>query len=91
MIKTEAKILAIIDEMVDRASDDQLFAGGYIRGHLTQSVAELEREGVNSPDALRERVEQSLQGSVAQKELSPPDQILVLEMWQQLYHQAQHA
>lgn len=45
MIKTEAKILAIIDEMVDRASDDQLFAGGYIRGHLTQSVAELEREG----------------------------------------------
>lgn len=88
MIETEAKILAIIDEMVDSASDDQLFAGGYIRGHLTQSVAELEKEGLSSPTDLKQRVEQSLQSAIAQKELSPPDQVLVLEMWQHLYQQA---
>ncbi|WP_029687415.1 YfcL family protein [Tatumella saanichensis] len=91
MIETEAKILAIIDEMVDSASDDQLFAGGYIRGHLTQSVAELENEGLSSSADLKQRVEQSLQSAIAQKELSPPDQVLVLEMWYQLYQQAANA
>jgi hypothetical protein len=25
--------------MVDHASDDELFAGGYLRGHLTLAVA----------------------------------------------------
>ena len=31
----ESRILALIDNMVDHASDDELFAGGYLRGHLT--------------------------------------------------------
>ena len=31
----ESRILALIDEMVDHASDDELFASGYLRGHLT--------------------------------------------------------
>ncbi len=39
----ESRILALIDNMVDHASDDELFAGGYLRGHLTLAVAELER------------------------------------------------
>ncbi len=30
-----ARILALIDGMVDHASDDELFASGYLRGHLT--------------------------------------------------------
>ncbi len=38
----ESRILALIDEMVDHASDDELFASGYLRGHLTLAVAELE-------------------------------------------------
>ena len=40
----ESRILALIDDMVDHASDDELFAGGYLRGHLTLAVAELEGE-----------------------------------------------
>ena len=40
----ESRILALIDNMVDHASDDELFAGGYLRGHLTLAVAELEGE-----------------------------------------------
>ncbi len=36
----EARILAQIDEMVEHASDDELFAGGYLRGHLTLAVAD---------------------------------------------------
>ena len=36
----ESRILALIDNMVDHASDDELFAGGYLRGHLTPSWKE---------------------------------------------------
>ncbi|MDI5349476.1 YfcL family protein, partial [Salmonella enterica subsp. enterica serovar Kentucky] len=35
-------ILALIDDMVEHASDDELFASGYLRGHLTLAIAELE-------------------------------------------------
>lgn len=31
----ETRILTKIDDMVEHASDDELFAGGYLRGHLT--------------------------------------------------------
>lgn len=37
----ESRILALIDGMVDYASDDELFASGYLRGHLTLAIAEL--------------------------------------------------
>lgn len=36
----ESRILALIDGMVDHASDDELFASGYLRGHLTLAIAE---------------------------------------------------
>lgn len=88
IIETENRILAMIDDMVDEGSDDQLFAGGYLRGHLTQSVAELESEGLNDTESLRLRVEESLNQAIRQQELSPPDQILVLELWQELFHKA---
>ncbi|KAB2505956.1 YfcL family protein, partial [Enterobacter hormaechei] len=35
----ESRILALIDDMVEHASDDELFASGYLRGHLTLAVA----------------------------------------------------
>ena len=41
----ESRILALIDDMVEHASDDELFASGYLRGHLTLAVAELEAGG----------------------------------------------
>ncbi len=91
MIEIEAHILAMIDDMVESASDDQLFAGGYLRGHLTQSVAELELQGEDSPQALKQQVEQSLQAAISQQELSPPDQVLVLSLWEDLYHKASMA
>ena len=34
----ESRILALIDDMVEHASDDELFASGYLRGHLTLVV-----------------------------------------------------
>ena len=54
----EARILALIDDMVEHASDDELFAGGYLRGHLTLAVAEAEEQGEHTAEALKARVEE---------------------------------
>ena len=43
----ESRILALIDDMVEHASDDELFASGYLRGHLTLAVAEMTEERFN--------------------------------------------
>ena len=51
----ESRILALIDDMVEHASDDELFAGGYLRGHLTLAVAELEAGEDHSSAALHAR------------------------------------
>ena len=48
----ESRILALIDGMVDHASDDELFASGYLRGHLTLAIAELESGDDHSAQAL---------------------------------------
>ncbi|MFI8416796.1 YfcL family protein [Serratia sp. NPDC078593] len=84
----EARILALIDDMVDHASDDELFAGGYLRGHLTLAVAEAELQGEHSAEALKTRVEDSLHQAIRAGELSPPDQVLVEGMWERLYQTA---
>ncbi|MFK3706438.1 YfcL protein [Raoultella sp. BIGb0138] len=84
----ESRILALIDEMVEHASDDELFASGYLRGHLTLAVAELEGRDDHSAKAINEQVVRSLEKAIGAGELSPPDQILVQEMWDKLYQRA---
>ena len=85
----ETRILALIDEMVETASDDELFASGYLRGHLTLAVADLEHAEDHSPEALHAAVSNSLEKAIQAGELSPRDQSLVLEMWDNLYQKAQ--
>lgn len=85
----ETRILALIDGMVEVASDDELFASGYLRGHLTLAVAELEHGDDRSPQALHEAVSGSLEKAIQAGELSPRDQSLVLGMWDNLYKQAE--
>jgi len=84
----ESRILALIDNMVDHASDDELFAGGYLRGHLTLAVAELESGDDHAPETLHGKVTTSVQTAIQAGELSPRDQALVLGMWENLYQQA---
>ena len=85
----ESRILALIDDMVEHASDDELFASGYLRGHLTLAVADLDEGEVHTADALYRNVTQSLETAIGAGELSPRDQALVKDMWDNLYHQAQ--
>ncbi|WP_114193153.1 YfcL family protein [Edaphovirga cremea] len=86
----EARILALIDDMVESASDDELFAGGYLRGHLTLAVAEAEENGEHTTEALKRRAEISLDKAINAGELSPRDQALVRDMWENLYQTAQN-
>ncbi|ENG4186762.1 YfcL family protein [Providencia rettgeri] len=84
----ETRILTKIDDMVEHANDDELFAGGYLRGHLTLAVAELEEENQTGSDALFQRVEESIHTAIKAGELTPPDQVLVLDMWKELLNNA---
>ncbi len=88
IVEFESRILALIDNMVEHASDDELFASGYLRGHLTLAVAEIEQSGEHTPEALKIVVSNSLQNAIAAGELSPRDQALVIGMWDNLFNQA---
>ncbi|MBV1838992.1 YfcL family protein [Photobacterium ganghwense] len=84
----EEKLLSLIDEMVETASDDELFAGGYIRGHISLSAAQCEQEEQFSVDAMNTKVDESI--ATAQSELSPVDQVIVKQMWENLKMSAEH-
>ncbi|WP_410014177.1 YfcL family protein [Sodalis sp. C49] len=88
IVTFETRILALIDDMVEHATDDELFAGGYLRGHLTLAVAEAEENNEHTLEALHDRVQACLAKAIGNGELSPPDQVLVLGMWHRLYEQA---
>ncbi|WP_241622943.1 YfcL family protein [Rosenbergiella australiborealis] len=87
----EQHILDSIDKTVEHGSEDELFAGGYLRGHLTLAVAELEQIQDAEPQALKLQVEQSLSQAIKAGELSPLDQTLVTQLWEDLYQQAVEA
>lgn len=86
IIEFEEKLLELIDAQVENASSDELFAGGYLRGHISLSAAQCEEEGVIELDTLKQRIEESLEA--ARSELSPTDRAIVAGLWQQLAAQA---
>lgn len=63
----ESRILALIDDMVEHASDDELFASGYLRGHLTLAIAELESGDDHSVEAVYANVSQSLEKAIGSR------------------------
>ena len=84
----EARILGLIDDMVEHATEDELFSGGYLRGHITLAVASLEHSDDHSEDAVYASVSRSLDTAIQAGELSPRDQALVQKMWDDLFQQA---
>lgn len=88
MQQTENYITAMadyFDQSVATASDDQLFAAGYLRGHIDLAVGTLQlQEQPFSVDTLQQQVTQSLQQAIQAGELNENDQKLVVDIWQQL-------
>ncbi|WP_299690281.1 YfcL family protein [uncultured Vibrio sp.] len=86
IIEFEEKLLEVIDARIESASDDELFAGGYLRGHISLSVASCEEEGIEDVAEVKARIEQSLDD--ARAELTPADRTIVNDLWVELQNQA---
>ncbi|MEL7291008.1 MAG: YfcL family protein [Pseudomonadota bacterium] len=86
IIEFEEKLLELIDARIESASDDELFAGGYLRGHISLSAATCEEEGINDIEQLKALIQQSLDD--ARSELTPADRTIVNDLWLELVNQA---
>ncbi|MBE0368822.1 MULTISPECIES: YfcL family protein [Pseudoalteromonas] len=73
------------DDLVDKASDDELFAGGYLRGHFDLAVgyAQVEGEALSSTE-LNDNVEKSLVKAYRNGELTDEDKAHVVSIWEQV-------
>ena len=78
----EEKLLQLIDDGIDTATDDELFSGGYLRGHISLAAADCESKNELQLSVMKEKVEQSI--TDAKSELSPSDYVLVCQMWQKV-------
>lgn len=85
----EHKLLGLIDSKVATATDDELFAGGYLRGHISLAVARAELEGKTLVRDVKSYVLRSLNEAILQGELSEEDEKLVQAMWIRLQQQAE--
>ncbi|ATG78119.1 YfcL family protein [Pseudoalteromonas sp. NZS127_1] len=73
------------DDLVIKATDDELFAGGYLRGHYDLAVGYAEVEKLTiSIDELNETVEQSLVKAYRNGELNEEDKTLVARLWEEV-------
>jgi len=73
------------DNLIPQATDDQLFAAGYLRGHFDLAVGSLEVEAAPfNKLQLCNWVEQSLAKAIAGGELTSEDQLHVQQLWHQL-------
>ncbi|EJG0038911.1 YfcL family protein [Vibrio parahaemolyticus] len=86
IIEFEEKLLELIDARIENASDDELFAGGYLRGHISLSAVSCEEDGINDVEELKSRIANSLEE--ARAELTPADRVIVSDLWQELQSQA---
>ena len=86
IIEFEEELLEVIDARIENASDDELFAGGYLRGHISLSVASCEEEGIEDVAEVKARIEKSLDD--ARSELAPADRTIVNDLWVELQNQA---
>lgn len=82
ILELEEALLESIDATVATASDDELFAGGYLRGHISLAAADCELEGIEDVEIFKQKIQTSL--DEARSELKPSDQVIVAKMWDRL-------
>ena len=73
------------DNSVAHLTDDELFASGYLRGHVDLAVGQLQlTEQTFSADDIHAAVDASLAAAIANGELNQTDELLVRSIWQQI-------
>lgn len=71
----EEKLLQYIDDSIDTATDDELFAGGYLHGHISLAAAECEASGINDIEVMKAKIIADI--DKVRSELSPQDYVLI--------------
>lgn len=82
IVEFEQIMLDKIDAQTEHASEDELFAGGYLRGHISLSLAACEKEGVDDIEQFKQQISDSIE--LARSELNPVDREIVLAYWRTL-------
>lgn len=73
------------DDLVVKATDDELFAGGYLRGHFDLAVGYAQVEELKlTTEQLNEQVESSLVKAYRNGELNEEDKALVVKIWEEV-------
>ncbi len=73
------------DNSVAHLSDDELFASGYLRGHVDLAVGQLQlTEQAFSADDIMAAVDASLAVAIENGELNHSDELLVQSIWQKI-------
>ncbi|HIF9399863.1 TPA: YfcL family protein [Photobacterium damselae] len=80
----EEKLLQYIDDSIDTATDDELFAGGYLRGHISLAAAECEASGINDIEVMKAKIIADI--DKARSELFPQDFVFVQEYITRLFN-----
>ncbi|HIF9232330.1 TPA: YfcL family protein [Photobacterium damselae] len=80
----EEKLLQYIDDSIDTVTDDELFAGGYLRGHISLAAAECEASGINDIEVMKTKIIADI--DKARSELSPLDFMYVQEYITRLFN-----
>lgn len=79
----------LFDALVPVASDDELFASGYLRGHFDLAVGTLQLDDTSFSAAdVITQVNNTLAQAIENGELSNADQQHVSLIWQRLQHLA---
>ncbi|WP_034474094.1 YfcL family protein [Aestuariibacter salexigens] len=72
-------------DMVDTASEHDLFISGYLHGHFSLIVSQAERQNETTLSALNSRMQQSLDDAFSNNELNESDQEDVRNLWRKLF------
>tara|TARA_B100001094_G_C18182666_1_gene801842 strand:- start:2248 stop:2529 length:282 start_codon:yes stop_codon:yes gene_type:complete len=81
--KYEELLYIWIENAIESGSDDQMFATGYLQGHIAVVFAQFEQDKHVSLAQLNTAMQHCLQDNKA--ELEPQDFMLVQDVWQSIY------
>jgi len=76
------QVADFFDALVANASDDELFASGYLRGHVDLAVGQrqVDEQDFSTAELISD-VDLSLQRAISNGELNAGDQQLVQQLW----------
>ncbi len=84
VVKAIAEIEALLDDVVNHGSDDELFIASYLQGHFAVEARQLEMREDASLELLNEKMLSSLETAFKNNELESEDAKQVKALWARL-------